>query len=136
MFGLHLPKLTKNLDFTLETAEWQNGWYTNSNYGDGLTNYQSVIGHWGGNYKSTDRDLGAKAYTAKLVWDVRDGHSLTFNYRELENTTIAETEFETAKIGSLEYASSIGKLIGGFKLSAGQDIRGESFNQASVFIRW
>ncbi len=142
MFGLHLPKLTNSLDLTLETAEWQNGWYTNTNYNSGqtnhlsLTNHQSVIGHWGGNYKSTDKDLGATAYTAKLIWDISDGQSLTLKYNELKNTTIQASEFEASRIASAEYARATGKFISGIKLSSGNDIRGESFNQVSVFLRW
>jgi hypothetical protein len=131
-----LPKLTSKLDLSIETAEWQNGWYVNSNYGDGLTNYNSVIGHWGGNYKTTERDLGAKAYSGKLIWDIANGHSLTFKYKQLKNTTIEESDFETAKIGTIEYARATGQLISGLTLTSGQDVRGESFSRISAFIRW
>lgn len=136
MFGLHLPKLTENLDFSFETSEWQNAWYTNSNYGDGLTNYRSVIGHWGGNYRSTDRDLGATSYSGKLIWDMNDGQSLTFKYYSFENTTISASEFEKAETASVEYSRATGKFISGLKVSGGNTIRGESFNQISAFIRW
>ena len=136
LFGLHAPKLTSFLDLTLETGEWQNSWYANSNYGDGLTNYQSVIGHWGGNYSSTERDFGASAHTAKLIWDINSGQSLTFKYQELKNTTITDSDFEPARFGSVEYARAAGQFITGIKVSSGNDIRGESFTQVSAFLRW
>ena len=136
MLGIHMPQIARNLDFTLETAEWQNGWYTNTNYGDGLRQHNSVIGHWGGNYKTSERDLGATAICAKLIWDIRNGQSLTFKYRELENTSIVESEFETARTATLEYARATGKWISGITLSGGNDVSGENFHQISAFIRW
>ena len=46
--GINFPRLGNAFDFTFEASEWQNGWYVHQVYGDGLTNYGHVIGHWGG----------------------------------------------------------------------------------------
>lgn len=137
MLGVHLPKLTKQLDVSFEAAEWQNAWYINHNYGDGLTHYGAVTGHWGGNYKTNEvPDLGATSFMMNLIWQVSDGRTLTVKHRQIEATTLNNSELEKAQIITAEYAQSLGAVIGGVKVSTGQNVLGESFNQVSGFIRW
>lgn len=134
MFGIHLPKLTKHLDFTWETAEWQNGWYVNGNYGDGLTNHNSILGHWGASQRVSAS--GASAQTAKLIWDVYDGKALSFKYQSIENKEYRPNELNKAERLTIEYAQGVGNVIAGVKLESGRDIFGESFNKLSGFVRW
>jgi hypothetical protein len=135
MFGIHLPKLTQNLDFSWEYAEWQNAWYTNSNYGDGLTNYQAVLGHWGANFRGAE-DRGASAQTAKLIWDIRSGTSLEVKWQQLENTEIGSNNFDTVNLYRAELSQAFGGFIAALSLNSGNDINGESFNNIGLSLRW
>ncbi|WP_232426785.1 capsule assembly Wzi family protein [Teredinibacter turnerae] len=136
MFGLHLPKLTRSLDFSYEYAEWQNAWYTNGNYGDGLREYEIPMGHWGANYRVFKDAVGAKAETAKLIWDIRNGHSLTFKWRQLENKYYASRDYVPAKEGSLEYALASGPFIMGATVTTGTTVFDENYSSLSGFFRW
>lgn len=134
MYGVHLPKLPLYFDLTWESAEWQNSWYTNGNYGDGLTQYGSITGHWGAAYR--DNAVGASAQTLKLNWDPLNGHALSLKYQTLENKDYSAIEYQKAEKLTLEYARGLGKFIGGLTVSTGNDVHGESFNNISGFIRW
>ncbi len=136
MLGVHLPKLTENLDLTWESAEWQNGWYINGNYGDGMSNYGALLGHWGAQQQNNDDAVGAKAQSLKLIWDMRPGNSLTFKYQQVENEEIDSDIYTTGKAFSVEYAQGVGNLIAGLKFTTGNTVHDESFSQVSGFIRW
>ncbi len=130
MLGIHLPKLTDTLDLVIEHAEWQNDWYVNSNYGDGLSQYDNVIGHWG----ATQRQgaTGAKSLSTRLSWAVADGKDLQFNYRELKNTD----DTETGQFLSISYATDYRLFIVGAEMIYGQDIFGEEVTRIEGFFRW
>ena len=42
--GVHFPRIARRFDLTVELSEWQDGWYTNTVYGDGLANKGHVLG--------------------------------------------------------------------------------------------
>lgn len=135
MFGFHLPKLTENLDFSWEHAEWQNAWYGNGNYGDGLSHYQSILGHWGANFHS-GRDLGGTAQTAHLLWDIRPGSSLSLKWQQMENTELATNDFEKANIYQAEFSQGVGDFITALTFTSGNDVFGENFNNLAFSFRW
>ncbi len=134
MFGIHLPKLTEQLDLSWEFAEWQNSWYNNSNYGDGLSHYGSFLGHWGASQRSSSS--GASAQTLKLIWDLSDGKALSFKYQSIENENYQQGPQESANRFTLEYAQGLRNIIVGAKYQAGEDVFEGSFNRISGFIRW
>ena len=136
MFGIHMPRLTRNLDLTIETAEWQNAWYTNSNYGDGMQNYGAITGHWGGGMRNDGDAIGATAHTVKLIWDIKRGRSLTAKYHQITNQEIITDNYTSSKVITLEYAQGMGNLIAGAKIIAGNTVFDESFSRISGFIRW
>jgi hypothetical protein len=43
--GVHFPHLFRRFDLTMEVSEWQNAWYVNGLYSDGLTDNRLVLGH-------------------------------------------------------------------------------------------
>ena len=45
-WGIHLPRIAERFDVTVEVSEWQNGWYVNTVYEDGMTNNGLVTGNW------------------------------------------------------------------------------------------
>ena len=46
-----IGRLWQRFDAAYEVSEWQNAWYVNGLYGDGLTNEGHVLGHWGGDWR-------------------------------------------------------------------------------------
>ncbi len=135
MIGAHIPQITDSLSFTYESAEWQNAWYVNSNYSDGLMNYHSIMGHWGANHRPERSARGASTHSAKLIWYIDSGTSLTTNYRRIENEN-PSPEIQAGEEVSLELSHEQGRWITGVTLRAGEDIYGEQFAQISAFVRY
>lgn len=136
-WGLHLPSLPFNLNATIEGSEWQNAWYINENYWDGLTHEGTVLGHWGGNRRVFGEHGGAKALTAKVIWDAPNGWQWTNQYRQLKNNT----EFSGANYStSQELQSRLSipwrEWIIGTELLVGTDVFDNKYTQLSGFVRW
>ena len=136
MFGVHVPKLTSKLDLTYEYASWQNAWYVNGVFGDGLTNYDQVLGHWGGSRRAQGDAVGAIAHMAKLIWDISEGKSLTMQFRGIDNEDYSEVEYQKGQELSLEYSQGMRRFITGLKVTAGESVLGENYSQVKGFIRW
>src|SRR4029453_9363289 len=71
--GIHFPHLFGHFDLTYEVSEWQNAWYVNAVYGDGLTNKGHVIGHWGGDERVFGSGVGAQSHMIDVGWDAPFG---------------------------------------------------------------
>lgn len=136
MLGVHIPKLTDYLDLTWEHAEWQNSWYVNNNYGDGLRHYDSVIGHWSGDQRQKGDAKGGKSQTIKLLWDIHNGKSLLIKYEEIEKSPFSNADYTKGEALTLQYSQSFGRAITGLTLSQGTSVFGGNFSQLSGFIRW
>lgn len=132
MYGVHLPVLPFDLDVTYEHAEWQNSWYVNGNYGDGMQHQGSVVGHWHTNMRALQDSSGGNAQTLKLIWDNYGGTSITATYRSVENTNDGNKGNEL----NLQYARAWKSSIIGATLISGEDVLGESYSYLSGFIRW
>ncbi|MFL0809463.1 MAG: capsule assembly Wzi family protein [Agarilytica sp.] len=136
MFGFHAPQIADSLDFTYEFAEWQNAWYTNGNYGDGLTHYNSVLGHWGGDRRAINDSVGATAETIKLVWDLNRNSLLTTKIQSLKNKSYSTHQYETNQELALSYSTQIQKCWLNIELVKGEDVFGESYQLLSGGIQW
>ncbi|MBW8191220.1 capsule assembly Wzi family protein [Neiella marina] len=136
MFGFHLPKLTKTLDLTYEFADWQNAWYVNSNYGDGLRNEDVVIGHWGGQNRDLNPPVGATTHMAKLIWEMSGRQILTSTARFISNEDYYNSDYDDGYELHLEYTHIFSKFLAGAEIYAGQNVYGDSFATATGFIRW
>lgn len=137
MFGIHLPKLTDQLDLSWETAEWQNAWYASSIYGsDGLRHQNSILGHWGAAQRTTGDAVGASAQSLKLIWDWHAGKSITMKTRHIANKSYSTIQYETGEEISIEYAQASGNFISGLTLIHGENVFGEQYSQLSGFLRW
>lgn len=139
MYGIHLPQLTRFLDLSWEYAEWQNSWYINSNYADGLSNYGSTLGHWGAERRVLpDGDVaGAKAQTLKLIWALRAGTDLTVKYREIKNQEYSLAPVhEPSSEFQAELSQSYKAVITGLGLLKGTNVFGDNYAQFSAFLRW
>lgn len=138
MFGIHLPQLTTNLDATYEFAEWQNGWYVNHNYGDGLQQHGSNMGHWGASNRVYNNAVGSSAHVGKLNWYIGSDKTLLTTYRQVDNKNYASatTVYDTGYELSTEYSQQFQRYTLGIRFTAGSDVFGEGYSQMSGIIRW
>src|SRR6185312_5337558 len=87
--GLHIPELFKRYDLRVELSEWQNGWYTDYVWTDGLVNDGSVIGHWGAAWRDFQNALGARSAMVSLGLPIGTSDELNLQYRLLQNAGYA-----------------------------------------------
>ncbi len=81
--GIRFPRLWRRFDLTIELSEWQNAWYVNGVYGDGLTNKGNVIGHWAGDERQFNSATGARSGMIRLGWDAPFGGTVDGRIRAL-----------------------------------------------------
>jgi Capsule assembly protein Wzi len=135
--GIHFPRLFERFDLTYETSEWQNGWYVNTVYGDGLTNKGHVIGHWGGDQRADDGfGVGAQSHMVRVGWEPPFGGTLELRARTLANESYTPVPYERGYDGTLRYTRSFGMFAAGAEVFAGRDVFGESFSRIGAFIRY
>lgn len=142
MWGIHIPSITDSVSVTIESAEWQNGWYVNSNYSssgehDGFTNHNSGMGHWGSNQRQFSDDVGSSAYTLQLDWnlDYLSDNFISLNIQSIENKSYS-SRYERSTFYRLEYAQKIGGSYGGILLENGNDVFGNNHSKISGYIQW
>lgn len=139
LLGFYLPTLTETLELTYEYADWQNAWYTNNNYSDGLNNYNSILGHWAAEQREFGDAVPATSQMAKLLWQVGNGKTLKTIIRTVENkpfTPRSGEPYERSTTMEIEYSQSYKEAIVGLNLFIGNTVFDKNFSQLSAFIRW
>lgn len=135
--GIRFPKLADRYDLTFEASEWQNGWYVNSLYGDGLTNHSRVIGHWGGDARVPGDAVGAQSAMTKLGWVSESGSDIELRYRTLRNESYGANRYERAHEMSMRYSRFVRPgVLAGASIEAGQDVYGETYGRLAGFFRY
>ncbi|HEU4429811.1 MAG TPA: hypothetical protein VFT98_13700, partial [Myxococcota bacterium] len=133
--GIDFPKLGERLDLTYEFSEWQNGWYTNGVYGDGLVNRGRVIGHWGADQRVRGDDVGAQSHSLRLGIAPALGGSLELRYRTLANESYGARDYSRLHAASLRYSRVWRALRVGAEIHGGRDTRGEGFARLEAFVQ-
>lgn len=136
MLGVHMPKLTEEIDFTYEFADWQNAWYTHGIYQDGLTNEGNSVGHWFGDERSDGEAPGGTSHMLKVVWHINEQQLLDAKVRYLSNEDYTSTDYDDGIDLTLRYTYAMSKFFVGGQLYGGQDVFGEDFVQVTGFLRW
>jgi hypothetical protein len=134
--GIHFPRLWQRFDLTLEASEWQNAWYVNSIYLDGLINEGHVIGHWGGDERVFGDGVGAQSGMARLGWDAPFGGVLELQYQTLKNESYGVVPYERGHDFTLRYTYPMRDFDVGAEVFAGRDVFGDSFSRVSAFFRY
>jgi hypothetical protein len=134
--GIRIPRVWHRFDLTYEVSEWQNGWYVNTLYGDGLTNKGHVIGHWGGDNRVFGDAVGAQSHMLSLGWTPPFGGALETQLRTLQNESYGSTAYERAYNGTVRYSRPLGQFTVGAEVFAGRDVMGESFSRVGAFFRY
>lgn len=138
--GLHFPRLWRRFDLTVEASEWQNGWYVNGAYGDGLTENGRVLGHWGADQRVLGDAVGAQSIMARLGWEPGFGGLVQLRARTIANESYDEEygviDYERGYDVSLSYSRTLMGFTAGGELTAGKDTFGDSYSRVAGFVRF
>jgi hypothetical protein len=134
--GVHLPKLGRALDLTVELGEWQNGWYVHHIYQDGLRTDGNVVGHWGADMRSVGDGVGARSLMTRVGWELRGGGILEATYRTLENEEYTGAGYSRARALELRYSRAWRDFYFGSEIYAGRDVFAQEYSHVSVFLRF
>ncbi|MCS6947386.1 MAG: capsule assembly Wzi family protein, partial [Steroidobacteraceae bacterium] len=135
--GLRWPNLAARFDAGFEFTEWQNGWYVNALYGDGLRHRGRVLGHWGGEARLLGDAVGAQALSAHLGWADRHGADWMLRYRTLQNESYGAFAYRRAHELGLHYDRPLhDALRGGLAFEIGRDVFGESYSRLAGVLRY
>jgi hypothetical protein len=134
--GLHFPRLGRRFDLVYEISEWQNEWYTNGVYPDGLTNEQRIIGHWGADQRAARNPVGALSHYLQIGWIAPFGGRAEVELRSLENQSYLDVQYETAYQATLRYSRPFRGFTAGVEALGGRDVFGESFSRFGAFARY
>ncbi len=83
--GIDFPRIWHHFDLTYEISEWQNGWYVNNPFLDGMVNDGLVTGNWGGDQRLFGDGVGARSQMLRIGWTPPFGGYLEERLRLLQN---------------------------------------------------
>ncbi len=134
--GIDFPKLWNYFDMTYEVTEWQNAWYTNSVFLEGMTNDGFVLGHWGGDQRIFNDGVGARSQMLRIGWEAPFGGYLEERVRTLVNQTYGDYAYHHYLDVTVRYSRPWNDITVGGDVLAGRDVFGKSFSQLSAFVRY
>ena len=134
--GIHFPRLWQRFDFTYEITEWQDAWYTNDVYLDGLTNYGRVVGNWFGDQRKFNDNAGGRSQMARLGYSPPFGGLVELRYRTLQNETYTGISYKRFHDLTVGYSRPVLGVVVGGELDAGRDVFGKSFGRLAGFVRY
>jgi hypothetical protein len=134
--GIDFPRIARYFDFTYEFSEWQNSWYVNSVFLDGMTNDHLVLGQWGADQRVFGDGVGARLQTARVGWEPPFGGYLEERVRYLVNQTYGIYPYRHYEDITLRYSRPWDNLTVGGEALAGRDVFGKSFLRLSAFVRY
>ena len=134
--GVHFPELFNRFDLTLEASEWQNSWYTDYVWLEGMTENGYVIGNWGADWRTFGDAVGAQTQygAARLAARIRAIRS-TCAFGLLQNAGLRRrmrglrptSSYRRAEHADAEYAQPRNGYTRGLELDAGRDVFGKGF---------
>lgn len=134
--GLTFPRLWERFDLTYEVSEWQNAWYVNSLYGDGLTSADRVLGHWGADERQFGDEVGAQSQMLRVGWEPSFGGLLQVRGRTLTNENYSAVDYKTAYDLTVSYSRALSGFTVGAEAMAGRDVYGDSYSRIAGFARF
>jgi hypothetical protein len=134
--GIDFPRLWHYFDLTFEASEWQNGWYVNSPFLDGMTNDHFVLGQWGADQRLYNDGVGARSEMLRIGWEPPFGGYVEEQVRYLVNQIYGEYPYRHFVEAMIRYSRPWNDLTVGGQVLAGRDVFGQSFEQLSAFVRY
>jgi hypothetical protein len=139
--GVHFPQFFKRFDLTLEASEWQDSWYTDYVWLEGMTVNGYVTGAWGGDWRTPGDAVGAQTQMAQLGWALRSGDEINLRFRTLQNQGYSaalgfpDVDYRRASMLTAEYAQPRDGYTRGLELDVGRDVYGKDFARLAAFVR-
>jgi hypothetical protein len=139
--GLHFPQFFKRFDLSLEASEWQDAWYTDYVWLEGMTVNGDVTGNWGADWRVFNDAVGAQTAMAQLGWSLQSGDEINLRYRTLQNQGYSASlgypavYYRRASMLSAEYSQPRDGYTRGLSLDLGRDVYGKSFARLAAFVR-
>jgi capsule assembly protein Wzi len=134
--GLHFPEFLNRFDLTLEFSEWQNAWYTDYVWLDGMTVNGYVTGNWGADWRTFKNDVGAQSEMVSLGWPLLSGDEVYARLRTLQNQQYEAEAYSRAFMLTLEYSQPRNGYTRGLQLDTGRDSFGGNFVRLAGFVRF
>jgi len=135
--GIDIPRLWNSFDFTYEVSEWQNAWYVHPGiYRDGLTNFGHVIGHWFGDERQFNNDVGGQSHMVRVGWEPRFGGVAELRYRTLANENYTTVQYSRAHDLTVRYSYPWRSMLVGGELNSGRDVFAERYSRIAAFARF
>ncbi|HTA72007.1 MAG TPA: capsule assembly Wzi family protein [Bryobacteraceae bacterium] len=134
--GIDFPVLFRYFDMTYEISEWQNGWYVNNPFLDGMTNNHLVLGQWGADQRVFNDGLGARSQMLRVGWEPSFGGYLEERVRYVVNQEYGVVPYRHYSEFTLRYSRPWNELTLGGEALAGHDVFGKSFFRLSGFVRY
>ncbi len=135
-WGIHFPRLAQRFDLTVEVTEWQNSWYVNEIWQDGMTNDGLVVSNWFGNQRVYNDPVGGRSAMARVLWDATFGGQVQLRYRMLENQVYGQIPYQHFHELTLGYSRPWHGVIVGGEFDSGTDVFGRSFSRLAGFVRY
>jgi Capsule assembly protein Wzi len=135
-WGIHFPRLAQRFDLTLEATEWQNSWYVNEIWQDGMTNDGLVVSNWFGDQRQYNDPVGGRSAMAQVLWDATFGGQVQLRYRMLENQIYGQIPYQHFHELTLGYSRPWRGVIVGAEFDSGSDVFGHSFSRLAGFVRY
>jgi hypothetical protein len=146
--GIDFPRIWHHFDLTYEVSEWQNSWYTNNPFLDGMVNDRLVTGNWGGDQRLFGDGVGARSQMLRVGWTPPFGGYLEERVRFLVNQNYHDIQALSVNAGVIppayhhyydlmvRYSHPWKDLTLGGEVDAGRDVFGKSFTRLSGFVRY
>ena len=134
--GIDFPKLWHFFDLTYEVTEWQNAWYVNSVFLEGMTNDGFVLGHWGADQRTFNDGVGARSQMLRVGWEPPFGGYLEERVRTLVNQNYGIYPYRHYLDVTVRYSKPWNEVTVGGEVLAGRDVFGKSFSRLSGFVRY
>jgi hypothetical protein len=144
--GIDFPRIWQHFDLTYEISEWQQGWYVNSPFQDGMVNNGLVTGNWGGDQRSFGDGVGARSQMLRIGWSPPFGGYLEERVRLLQNQSYAYVvvpslfgpppPYRRYLDAMVRYSRPYKDVTVGGEVEAGRDVFGGSYSRISAFVRY
>jgi hypothetical protein len=134
--GIDFPKLGRYFDLTYEIAEWQNAWYVNNPFLDGMTNDGLVLGQWGADQRIFNDGVGARSQMLRVGWEPPFGGYLEERIRTVANQVYGIYPYQHYLDVTVRYSRPWNDATVGGEVLAGRDVFGKSFSRISAFVRY
>ena len=135
--GIDFPLLLNNYDLSYEVSEWQNIWYTHHLYPLGMTNDGLVTGHWFGDERVFNNDIGGNTQMLRIGrrWGAANYLQVTYRYMALNpawaGVGIVVPPYQPMREVGVSYATSWRGHPLRAEAFAGRDVFGKGFARLS-----